>query len=328
MADFLDARLRVAELPGLRMAYRTFGALGSRWPVILCHGFPETSYSWRYQVDALARSGRFVIVPDLRGYGATGGPDAVDAYDMETLCDDLVGLLRQVGLSKAIIAGHDWGGVLAWNMALRRPRQVAGVISLCTPFHARAPVDPIAIMRRRLGEEMYMVHFQEQGEADAILERSARNTLDYFFRRPLPRQDNDDRAVAGTGASVLPIVRDIETYVPARDTREYFLAQSEFDQFVAAFEATGFTRAIHWYRNITRNWETAADYDGIVRQPALLLQAELDHFLPPAAAAGMERVVPQLERHLIRGSGHWLQQERPQEVTAAMLGWLDRYFPS
>src|SRR5690606_30069445 len=117
-----------------------------------------------HQVDALSKNGHFVIVPDLRGYGDTGGPYAVDAYDMETLCDDLVGLLRHMGLSQAVIAGHDWGGALAWNMAVRRSYYVAGVISLCTPFQVRAPFDPIAIMRRRLGEDMYIVQFQQQGE--------------------------------------------------------------------------------------------------------------------------------------------------------------------
>jgi microsomal epoxide hydrolase/non-specific protein-tyrosine kinase len=330
MHPFLGTPLRAAELPGLCIAYRTFGSLGSRCPIVLCHGFPETSFSWRYQVGALARSGHFVIVPDLRGYGATGGPDAVEAYDMETICDDIVGLLGKVGSSRAIIAGHDWGGALAWNMAMRRPRHVAGVISLCTPFHARSPADPIAIMRRRFGEDMYMVHFQKQGEPDAILDRSPRKTLDYFFRRPSADMNNRGTGIStvpGAGTSILPIVREIEAYDPGCDGREHFLSRPEFDHFVSAFEATGFTRAINWYRNITRNWETAASYDGIVQQPALLLQAEHDRFLPPAAAEGMECIVPRLERQLVRRAGHWLQQENPNEVTLAMIAWIERHFP-
>src|SRR5512134_2502675 len=160
--------VRFAELGEVRMAYYEAGP-GHGLPVVLCHGFPEIAYSWRHQIQALAQAGWRTIAPDQRGYGRTSAPAAVEAYDAVALCDDLARLLDHVGADKAVFAGHDWGGALVWQMAMRRPERVAGVIALNTPFQRRAPADPIEILRRRLGDEMYIVHFQKPGEADAIL---------------------------------------------------------------------------------------------------------------------------------------------------------------
>jgi pimeloyl-ACP methyl ester carboxylesterase len=143
--------VQYAEVNGVRMAYYESGPRAGV-PVIFCHGFPELAFSWRHQLKAFAGAGRWAIAPDQRGYGLTDRPAAVEAYDIEQLTGDLVGLLDHLGVEKAIFCGHDWGGIVVWQMALRHPERVAGVIGVNTPFMPRSPVDPIAIMRQRMGE--------------------------------------------------------------------------------------------------------------------------------------------------------------------------------
>ena len=177
--------VQYAEVNGIRMAYYEAGPKGVGVPIVFSHGFPEIAYSWRHQIKALADAGRWVIAPDQRGYGLTKGPEAVEAYDIENLTADLIGLIDHCGAKTAIWCGHDWGGFVVWQMALRYPQRTAGVIGLNTPYTPRGSTDPIAVMRARMGEEMYIVHFQKPGEADAILAKNPRNTMDFFLRRPL-----------------------------------------------------------------------------------------------------------------------------------------------
>ena len=159
--------VQCADLGAIRMAYYEAGAKGARPSLILCHGFPETAFSWRHQIPVLSAAGWHVVAPDQRGYGMTSVPSAVSAYDAETLCGDYAALLDHLGADRGIFVGHDWGGAMVWQMAMRRPERVAGVISLNTPFQKRATVDPITIMRGRMGPDMYIAHFQTPGEPDA-----------------------------------------------------------------------------------------------------------------------------------------------------------------
>jgi len=332
--------VQFASVNGLRMAYYEAGPKGRGAPIVFSHGFPELAYSWRHQLNALAAAGRWVIAPDQRGYGLTDRPDPVEAYDMEHLTADLVGLIDHLGARKAIWCGHDWGGAIVWQMPLRHPDRTSGVIGLNTPFQPRAPMDPIAIMRARLGEEMYIVHFQKPGEADAVLARDARATMEFFLRRPPERSGGAIDAISGDGASkgfsterpkdgrsVFPLVRMLEAYDPATDTRDRFLTPAEFDVFVESFTRTGFTGGINWYRNITRNWERSAALPDKVKVPALMVMAEKDAVLPPSSADGMDEFIPDLEKALVLGSGHWTQQEAPEQVNAILLDWLGRRFP-
>ena len=317
-----------ADLGPIRMAYYEAGIRTGRPSLILCHGFPETAYSWRHQIQAFVEDGWHVIAMDQRGYGLTSAPAEVAAYDAEALCGDYEALLDHLEIGAAVFVGHDWGGAMVWQMAMRRPHRVAGVISLNTSFQKRAPIDPIQIMRDRMGSDMYIVHFQSLGEADSILE-DTRRTLGYFFRRP-PADYKGSRGYgekrAKDSASVFPLVREIDQYVREADNREHFLTSEEFDTFVEAFDRTGFTGGINWYRNITRNWETAAAYDHLITHPSLMVMAEHDPWLPPSSADGMEAVVPDLEKVMIRDCGHWSQQERPDEVNRIALEWLNRRF--
>lgn len=321
--------VQFADVNGIRMAYYEAGPKEGI-PIILCHGFPETAFSWRHQLKALSEANRWVIAPDQRGYGLTERPDAVQAYDIDHLTGDLAALLDHLGAPKGIFIGHDWGGIVVWQMALRRPERVAGVVGVNTPFMPRPPLDPIEIMRRRLGEEMYIVHFQKPEEADAALGANVENTMRFFMKKP-PAGQATSRGMASErkdgDPSIFPLVRMVEAYDPAYDSREEFLTPEEFQTFVDLFEQTGFTGGINWYRNMSRNWRLGEGHADHVKQPALMVMAEKDAVLPPSAADGMEQYVPDLEKALVEDSGHWTQQEQPAAVNRILLDWLDRRFP-
>jgi pimeloyl-ACP methyl ester carboxylesterase len=320
--------VQYADVNGIRMAYYEAGPR-TGVPIILCHGFPEIAFSWRHQIKALADAGRWVIAPDQRGYGLTPGPEDVEAYDIVHLTDDLAALLDHLGAPKAVFCGHDWGGIVVWQMALRHPDRCAGIISLNTPFMPRPPADPIEIMGRRMGEEMYIVHFQKPGEADAIL-ADARRTMSCFMKKPpegQPRSAGMASERKEGDPSVFALVRQIEAYDAAKDPRGAFLTDDEFEAFVESFNRSGFTGGINWYRNMSRNWRLSEGQDQTVRAPTLMVMAEKDAVLPPSACDGMERFIPDLEKQLVEDSGHWTQQEQPGAVNGILIDWLGRRFP-
>jgi pimeloyl-ACP methyl ester carboxylesterase len=324
--------LQFAETNGIRMGFYEAGPKTDSPPIVLCHGWPEMAFSWRHQIKALAEAGIRVIAPDQRGYGSTDRPEPVEAYDLSHLTGDLVGLLDQLKIDKAIFVGHDWGGFVVWQMALRHRDRVASVVGVNTPHFDRAPSDPIELMRKRFGDQMYIVQFQDPArEADAIFNSRVDQTFDAFMRKPIPRKDDlpPEPASAGVGASSklnLAFPQMIAAYDARYDPRKPILSAEEKQVFVDTFTKTGFTGGINWYRNWTRNWERAAGLDHTVRVPALMIMAENDAVLPPSAADGMERLVPDLEKYLVRGSGHWTQQEKPEEVSAKLIEWRRKRF--
>jgi pimeloyl-ACP methyl ester carboxylesterase len=313
--------LQYAEVNGIRMGYYEAGPKTDATPLVLCHGWPEIAYCWRHQIKALSEAGCRVIAPDQRGYGATDRPDRIEDYDLEHLTGDLVGLLDHLEIDKAIFVGHDWGGFIVWQMPMRHYARVAGVVGVNTPHHARAPVDPIQIYRKRFGDSMYIVQFQNPGhEPDRIFAENIEKFFDFFMRAPMPGS-------AGASPKLnLAFPQIVQAYDPARDPRRRILTDEEMAVYVETFRKTGFTGGINWYRNMTRNWERAAGLDHTIRVPSLMIMAELDVVLPPSAADGMEAIVPDLEKHLVKGSGHWTQQEFPDEVSATILDWRRRRF--
>jgi len=323
--------LQFAQTNGIRMGYYEAGPKTDAPPVVLCHGWPEMAFSWRHQIKALAAAGIRVIAPDQRGYGATDRPLAVEAYDLEQLTADLVGLLDHLRIDRAVFVGHDWGGFVVWQMPLRHRARVAGVVGINTPHTARAPVDPIQILRKRFGETMYIVQFQLPGrEVDALFDSHVEQTFDCFMRKPMPRPKvAAAEPAAGIGAAPtlnLAFPQIVAAYNAAADPRQPILSVQEKQVFIDAFRSSGFTGGINWYRNMTRNWERSAELDHVVRVPALMIMAENDAVLPPSAADGMERLVPDLEKVLVRDSGHWTQQEKPQEVSDLLIEWRRRRF--
>ncbi len=293
-------------------------------PVVLCHGFPELAYSWRHQLPALAAAGFLTIAPDQRGYGRTSRPEKVEDYDMPHLTGDLVGLLDALGLKKAVFVGHDWGGLVVWNIPLLHPDRVLGVIGVNTPFFARPPIDPIAAMRAMRGENNYIVFFQKPGEADAILAKDVGKTFRFFMRRNMTTAK--EFASAPQEAKNFELVRAVQED-ESNWRGEQLLTDEEMKVFVEAYKRTGFTGGINWYRNFTRNWQLSENVEQRVNVPSLMIMAEDDVVLPPSLTEGMERYVPDLDRILIRNCGHWTQQEHPEETSRAIIDWLKRRFP-
>jgi pimeloyl-ACP methyl ester carboxylesterase len=324
--------LQFADTNGIRMGFYEAGPKTDHPPVVLCHGWPEIAFSWRHQIKALAEAGIRVIAPDQRGYGATDRPEPVEAYDLTHLTGDLVGLLDHLKIDKAIFVGHDWGGFVVWQMALRHRDRVAGVVGVNTPHYDRAPSDPIELMRSRFGDQMYIVQFQNPArEADRIFNSRVGQTFDFLMREPMPRKEAlpAEPVTAGVGASSklnLAFPQMVAAYDAKYDPRKPILSADEMKVFVDTFTKSGFTGGINWYRNWTRNWERAAGLDHTVRVPALMIMAENDAVLPPSAADGMERLVPDLEKYLVRASGHWTQQEKPEEVSAQLIEWRRKRF--
>jgi pimeloyl-ACP methyl ester carboxylesterase len=275
---------------------------GSGPAVVLCHGFPELAFSWRHQIPALAQAGYRVIAPDMRGFGDSSAPDEVDAYDVISLCADMLGLLDAAGERSATFVGHDWGANVAWWMAAIHPQRVRAVAGLSVPFVPRAPAAPLPIMRRHLGEDFYIVWFQQPGVADEALARDVRRTL------TTSRQWTADWAQED-GAST---------------SRPDWLSEDELQVYVDAFSRTGFSGGLNWYRNIDRNWELTAPYgERRIEQPAMFLTGELDpvrRFMPAEAMQGW--VTDLREVAVVPGAGHWVQQQRPREVNEALLGFL------
>ncbi len=272
--------------------------------VVLCHGFPELAFSWRHQIPALVQAGYRVLAPDMRGYGDSSAPDAVEAYDVVELCGDMIGLLEQAGESSAIFVGHDWGANVVWWLAAMHPERVRAVVGMSVPFVPRAPAAPIPIMRRHLGEDFYIVWFQQPGVADAALASDVRRTL------TTSRQWTSDWAQEQGAAPERPP----------------WLSEQELQVYVEAFGRTGFSGGLNWYRNIDRNWERTAPYgERRIEQPAMFLTGELDpvrRFMPAEAMQGW--VLDLREQVIVPGAGHWVQQQSPAEVNEALLGFLAR----
>jgi epoxide hydrolase A/B len=294
---------------------------GDGFPVVMCHGFPEIWYSWRHQIKALAEAGFRAIAPDQRGYGDTDCPQPVEAYSQKQIVADIAGMLDALAIPKCVIVGHDWGGMTAWNAPLMYPGRIERVIGINTPFIPRAPIRPTDAMRAMAGEGFhYILYFQTPGVAEAELERDVARSLRGFYRDPVQL---DSEAIRKTVPGVFGPKGGGLLDRFADGPHGKFLTAADFDVFVKAFTKTGFRGGLNWYRNIDRNWEDSAALPQRVEQPALMITAELDIVLRPEMAEGMTNWVPNLRNTvLVKGSGHWTQQEKPAEVNAAMLEFL------
>ncbi|MGH7391180.1 MAG: alpha/beta fold hydrolase [Candidatus Rokuibacteriota bacterium] len=316
---------RFVETNGVRMHVAEAG----QGPlVVLCHGFPESWYSWRHQLVALAQAGFHAVAPDQRGYGQTDRPEAIDQYTLLHLVGDVVGLLDALGAPTAAIAGHDWGAPVAWHAALLRPDRFRGVVGLSVPYLPRGPARPTTVMPRTGDAIFYQLYFQEPGVAEAELERDPRDTI----RRVLYWGSGDaPRPPRTVGAGDVGMVRRDAGFLgnrPAPAAPPAWLTEADVEFYAGEFARAGFRGGLNWYRNIDRNWELMAPWAGAkVTVPALYLAGDRDLVL---GFKGMDRLlaslrgfVPNLtETTILPGCGHWTQQERASEVNAAMLKFL------
>jgi pimeloyl-ACP methyl ester carboxylesterase len=317
---------RTVETNGIRMhvAEQGQGPL-----VLLCHGFPESWYSWRHQLRALADAGYHAVAPDMRGYGRTDQPAEIDQYTLLHLVGDMVGLVEALGEGPAVIAGHDWGAPVAWHAALLRPDRFHAVIGLSVPFRPRGSVRPSTAMPKTDDAVFYQLYFQAPGVAEAELERDVRGSI----RRLLYAGSGEGRrARAGIGdpaaVGMVPRGGGILSHTVDPTSLPPWLTEADVDVYTGEFTRAGFRGGLNWYRNIDRSWELLAPYAGaLVTVPALYVAGDQDLVV---RFRGMDQLLPNLARFIpnlraslmLPGCGHWTQQERPREVNDAVIGFL------
>jgi pimeloyl-ACP methyl ester carboxylesterase len=307
-----------ADVPGLRMHYVDHGEGPA---VLLCHGFPESWYSWRHQLDALAKAGFRAIAPDQRGYGQTDGPPEIEAYSQPNLVGDLVGLLDALAIEQAVVIGHDWGALVAWNAALLRPDRFRAVATASVPYIPQGDVLPTDMLKA-LSKDFfsYILYFQEPGPAEAELEADVRTGLRRFFYTlsgEIPR----DQLLWDKN----PRESNFMDQLTQPPEPMAWLAEAELDFFVGEFERRGFRNGLNWYRCIDRSWAQMRAFRGRHPEvPAGFIQGEFDY---PGAnddvLALMEATLPDWRGATkIPGAGHWLQQERPDEFNTSLIAFL------
>ena len=276
-------------------------------PIVLCHGWPELAFSWRYQIPALVDAGYHVIAPNQRGYGNSSRPTDVTDYDIEHLAGDLVALLDHYGYEDATFVGHDWGANVVWGLTLLHPDRVNKLIALSLPYQARGERPWLEMLEAMFGPEFYFVHFNRQpGVADAVLDEHTRQFLRNLYRK------NEPLAEPQPGMAMINLARAHTAL------GEPLMSERELAVFTSSFESSGFTGSINWYRNLDRNWHLLADVDPTIRQPALMIYGDRDLV---QRAPNLTEFVPNVE---VVGldCGHWIQQERPEETNQLMLDWL------
>jgi pimeloyl-ACP methyl ester carboxylesterase len=311
---------RMVETNGIRLhvAEQGEGPL-----IILCHGFPECWYSWRRQLQALANAGFRAVAPDLRGYGRSDCPEAIETYTILDDIGDIVGLVDALGAQRAVIAGHDIGATIAWQVALLRPDRFRAVIALSVPFKSRGfggSVPPTTLMPRTEDAVFYQLFLQTQ-EAEAVLGRDLRSSLRSLF---YSFSGNRPQSVGGGfAAGMVP-----RTGAPLTDPASLpaWVTESDIDVYVAEFTRSGLRGPLAWWRNIDRGWELLAPFAGAeVTIPALFMAGERD-FVAAAFApfiAKQTALVPKLRPAImLAGCGHWTEQERAPEVSAAMIDFV------
>lgn len=292
--------------------------------VVLLHGFPESWYSWRHQLPALAAAGYRAVAPDLRGYGQTDRPIAAEQYSQLHLVGDVIGLLDVLEERQAVLVGHDFGTSVAWNAALMRPDRIRGVVSLSVPYLPRGPVSALTAMRGALGDGFYMQYLQQPGIAEAELEQNVRSSLLRIFHWGF---GNSPQAAAPV-MPVVPANGKLFDLMPERAALPGWLTETDLDHYTAEFSRTGFTGGLNWWRTIDLSWELTAPWQGApMTPPATYIHGDRDG---STQLPGMDQLIPNL-KYLVPGLtgttvlpnvGHWTQQEAPGEVNAELLKFL------
>jgi pimeloyl-ACP methyl ester carboxylesterase len=276
---------------------------GSGPLVLLCHGFPESWYSWRHQLGALSQAGFHAVAPDMRGYGNTDRPAEIERYTLFHLVGDMVGVLDALGEKQAVIVGHDWGAPVAWHAALMRPDRFRAVAGLSVPYRPRGSIAPTTVMAQNADASFYQLYFQAPGVAEAELESDVRISLRkilYSGSGDVPRRNPG--AASSTGVGMVPRAGGFLTRMPNPESLPAWLSAADIDFYVQQFQHSGFRGGLNWYRNIDRNWELMAPYAG---------------------AADLARYSPQLRGTImLPGCGHWTQQERSNEVNKALIDFM------
>jgi pimeloyl-ACP methyl ester carboxylesterase len=324
---FLELKVPEAELSGITQ--RRVGTNGielniaeqGEGPLVLMlHGFPESWYSWRHQIPAVAGAGFHAVAPDMRGYGKSDKPDDISSYNQVEVTNDIVGLISALGYETAIVFGHDWGAPTAWSCALNHPDKVTAVGVLSVPFSPRASAPPLDMMKEIFKDMFfYQLYFQEPGVAEAEWETNVRMNLRKFYHIGSGAFD--------AGNFIAPKSPDSDLLSDMEDpgTLGDWCTESDLDFYTDEFEQSGFRGPLNYYRNHNLTWSLTEGSPEEIKQPALFIAGEKDGVIMLAADAlkNMPNYVTNLSvNQLIPGIGHWTQQEAPEEVNSLMIDFL------
>ncbi|XP_072039834.1 bifunctional epoxide hydrolase 2-like [Amphiura filiformis] len=300
-----------------------YAEMGQGPVLILCHGFPESWYSWRFQIPALAMAGYRVIALDQKGYGDSSSPDEIEEYTQEKLCADIISLMDVLGIGQATFIGHDWGGVVVWNLAVWYPERTRAVAGVNTPYFPPNPDgNPLKKMYEKPGVFDYQLYFQTPGVAERELERDLHRTFNLFLSSTKKEDIKPGEKVISTAG-----VRDrggILVGLPEKPTLSTLLTQEDLEYYVQEYKKSGFRGPLNWYRNVETNWKWSLKAIGRkIMSPALMVTAEYDLVLPEAASRHMDKWIPNLSRAHLK-CGHWTQMEQPAELNKALVEWLNK----
>jgi pimeloyl-ACP methyl ester carboxylesterase len=290
--------------------------------VVMCHGWPESWYSYRHQIRALADAGYRVIAPDQRGYGQTDAPEAIDSYNVLNLVGDIIGMLNSEAITSATVVGHDWGAPVAWNCALLRPDIFHSIALLSVPYFLRGSMRPMDGMRAMAGDQnFYQLYFQEPGKVEKELDADPRRSMAMILYSA-----SGDSPPSEVWKPFFPkSMKFIDTGTVPKQLPAW-LTEADLDFFAGEFKRRGFRGGVNWYRNFDRNWELTPFLEGaMLRQPSIFVAGERDVVgkMIPGGYANAGMFMPGLKKSvIIPGAGHWIQQERPAEVNALLLEFL------
>jgi pimeloyl-ACP methyl ester carboxylesterase len=317
----IDVEFAVVETNGIRLRV----ALAGKGPlVVLVHGWPESWYSWRHQITALADAGYRVAAPDVRGYGGSDKPHAIEAYSIKELAADIAGLIEGLGEKQAILIGHDWGAPIVWNTSLFFPERVHAVAGLSVPYTGRGPAPRIQLFRNIYKDRFfYQIYFQEPGVAEKELEADVPASLRKIYywisgdgikaAEPKPQRPPDARLLDG--------MADPDPLPP-------WLTPEDVDYYAGEFARSGFRGPLNRYRTSELDFaQQEAIADRKIEQPSAFIAGSLEPvltFIPGVDLVALmrDKVTDLRLVRIIDGAGHWVQQERPKEVNAALLEFL------
>jgi pimeloyl-ACP methyl ester carboxylesterase len=318
-----------SPVPGVTLKTTTANTIHMRYAeagtgplVLFCHGWPESWYSWRHQLQAVSAAGFRAVAPDMRGYGGTQSPEPIDQYTLLHLVGDMAELVKALGETKAVIVGHDWGAPVAWHAALWRPDLFTAVSAMSVPYAPPGYVDILSALEKLGIDNFYLQYFQKPGVAEAELQQDIRGALRRLYYTAGGEMVEKDKGFGRlTGGTLLANTVDPET-LPA------WLSAADLDYYAAEFARAGFRGGLNWYRNLRRNWELSGPWRGQpIRQPSQFIAGSRDGVLRfPAAKSQLEAyptTLPGLRgSHILDGAGHWVQQERASEVNRLLIEFL------
>ncbi|KAF7804870.1 bifunctional epoxide hydrolase 2 [Senna tora] len=298
-------------------------SIGSGPVVLFLHGFPDLWYSWRHQLLALASLGYRAIAPDLRGYGDTDAPPSPSSYTAFHIVGDLVGLLDSLRLHQVFLVGHDFGAVMAWYFCLFNPERVKALVNLSVAFIPRNPQrKPLESMRLLMGDNYYICRFQKPGEVEEEFARAGTaRIIKKFLTSRNPRPPCVPKEIGFGGSPDTPI------------TLPSWLSEEDVNYYATKFDQKGFTGGLNYYRALDLTWELTAPWTGLqIKVPVKFIIGDLDiTYNTPGAKeyihnGGFKRDVPFLQEVVVmEGVAHFLNQERPEEISAHIYEFINKF---